>query len=69
MRESLAALRAELADQGRRLDEAEVVAHSFPHRERWLRLNHRLSRRLLAAHEAWLDEVDEELGGATGGTE
>jgi DNA-binding PadR family transcriptional regulator len=67
MRESLAAFRAELAEQGRRLDEAEDIAGALPHRERWLRLNHRLSRRLIAAHEAWLDEVEAELGPATGG--
>jgi hypothetical protein len=45
------------------LDEGEAIARSLPHRQRWLLLNHRLSRRLIEAHRAWLDEIDAELGG------
>ncbi|HEY1275675.1 MAG TPA: hypothetical protein VGF25_12215 [Thermoleophilaceae bacterium] len=64
MRESLEALRKELHEQIGQLDVAEEIAASLPHRERWLLLNHRLSRRLVEAHLAWLDEVDEQLGRA-----
>ena len=59
---SLAALREELADAAARLDVAEAVAQTLPHRERYLRLVHSLGRRLLAAHAEWLDEVEAELG-------
>jgi hypothetical protein len=61
MKDSLAALRSELDDQMRQLDVAEEVAGSFPHRARWLRLNHTLSRRIVEAHLEWLDEVEKEL--------
>jgi PadR family transcriptional regulator AphA len=63
VRASLARLRGELEEQERLLDQAEGIARSLPHRERWLLLNHRLSRRLIDAHKAWLDEIDGELGG------
>jgi hypothetical protein len=39
-----------------------VVAPTLPHRERYLRLNHRLARKLVVAHLEWLDEVELELG-------
>jgi len=58
---SLATLRAELAEQRARFDEAERIAASLPHRARYLRLVHRLGRLLLDAHEQWLDEVEAEL--------
>lgn len=45
-----------------RLDTAEDIAPSLPHRERSLRLNHRLARKLVLAHLEWLDEVERELG-------
>ena len=61
-RESIAALRSELADVARRLDVAESVAGTIPHREKYLRLNHRLARKLLAAHEEWIADVERELG-------
>ena len=60
--ESLRGLREELAELGALLDEAERVAGSIPHRERNLRLVHSLGRRLVGAHEAWLDDVERELG-------
>jgi DNA-binding PadR family transcriptional regulator len=63
VRRSLGGLRAQLDEQERLLDEGEAVARSLPHRERWLTINHRLSRRLIEAHRAWLDELDAELGG------
>jgi PadR family transcriptional regulator AphA len=60
--ESLRALRDELADISARLDAAEAVAATLPHRERYLMLNHRLARRIVAAHADWLDETERELG-------
>jgi hypothetical protein len=43
---------------------AEAVARELPHRERVLLINHRLARRILDAHAAWLDEAEAELRGA-----
>jgi DNA-binding PadR family transcriptional regulator len=59
---SLRGLRAEIADLNARLDVAEAVAETLPHRRRYLLLNHRLARALVRAHEEWLDEVERELG-------
>jgi DNA-binding PadR family transcriptional regulator len=59
--QSLRALRDEIADLSARLDVAEAMAHAIPHRERYLLLNHRLSRRIVQAHADWLDEVEREL--------
>lgn len=56
--ESLRALRDEIADLLARLDVAEAMAPSIPHRERYLLLNHRLARRIIEAHAGWLDEVE-----------
>jgi DNA-binding PadR family transcriptional regulator len=58
----LGALRGEIEDLRARLDTAEAVATTIPHRERYLLLNHRLARRLVEAHAEWLDEVERELG-------
>jgi PadR family transcriptional regulator AphA len=60
--ESLAGLREDVARAAAELDVAEAVAQTLPQRERYLRLVHRLGRRLLAAHLDWLDEVEAELG-------
>jgi hypothetical protein len=62
----LGALRAELDDLARRLDDAEEIAGTLPHRERYLRINHALARSLVDAHREWLDAAEAELGG-TGG--
>lgn len=59
--ESLSGLRQELDELSRLLEEAERVAEGLPHRRRNLRLVHSLGRRLVAAHEAWLDEVEAAL--------
>jgi PadR family transcriptional regulator, regulatory protein AphA len=59
---SLHGLRAEIADLTERLDEADAAAADVPHRERYLRLNHRLGRKIVQAHAEWLDEVERELG-------
>jgi DNA-binding PadR family transcriptional regulator len=61
VRTSLASLREDIADLSARLDVAEVAAHRLPHREKYLMMGHRLSRRLLDAHLEWLDEVEREL--------
>ncbi len=58
---SLAALREEIADLRARLDVAEQMAHTLPHRERYLLLNHALARRIVDAHASWLDDVEREL--------
>ena len=58
---SLAALRAPIAESHAALDNAEAVARELPHRERVLTINHRLARRILDAHSAWLDEAEAEL--------
>jgi PadR family transcriptional regulator AphA len=60
---SLRALGHELAEISAGLDEAERIAQTLPHRERYLRLNHSLGRRLVATLGDWLVEVEAELGG------
>ena len=61
VRESVVALRAELDELDGLIDQAEHVAATLPHREKYLRLNHRLARRLVAAHRDWIDEVEQSL--------
>ncbi len=61
---SLGALREALDAADRAADVNERQAAGLPHRERVLLINHRLVRRLIAAHRAWLAEVEEELGDA-----
>ena len=60
--DSLRALREEIADISARREAAEAIAGTIPGRERYLRLNHRLARRIVEAHTDWLDEVERELG-------
>jgi hypothetical protein len=60
--DSLRRLREELAELSSRLDAAEALAPSLPGRTPYLLLNHRLARRLVKAHEEWLDEIERELG-------
>jgi DNA-binding PadR family transcriptional regulator len=62
VRESVAALADELDELAALLDRAEAVAPSLPHREKYLMINHRLARRLIAAHREWIAEVERELG-------
>jgi PadR family transcriptional regulator, regulatory protein AphA len=59
--ESLGGLRAEIGDLQTRLNTAEEMAATLPHRERYLRLVHSLGRALIRVHEEWLDEVEREL--------
>jgi DNA-binding PadR family transcriptional regulator len=61
VRASLLSLREDIADLSARLDVAEAAATRLPHREKYLLMGHRLSRRLLAAHLEWLDEIEREL--------
>jgi DNA-binding PadR family transcriptional regulator len=61
VRQSIEALREELDELSRLLDDADAVAATLPHRERYLRINHRLARRLVAAHREWIADVEAEL--------
>lgn len=56
--EGLGALRTDVLDLLARLDVAEAVAATLPHRERVLLANHKLARRILQAHLDWLDEAE-----------
>ncbi|HJQ74949.1 MAG TPA: hypothetical protein VJ814_08685 [Gaiellaceae bacterium] len=60
---SLLAMREELETLDAQLVDALERAGALPHREKYLRLSHELSRRLLAVYRDWLDEVERELGG------
>jgi DNA-binding PadR family transcriptional regulator len=60
---SLEGMRAEIAAVRANLDAAEEIAATIPHRERYLRLVHRLGRALLDVHESWLDDTEDELRG------
>jgi hypothetical protein len=54
-------LGAELDELDGLLEEPNTAA-SIPQRERYLRINHRLARRLISAHREWIGEVERELG-------
>ena len=62
VRESIAILREELDELDDLIDKGEEAAATVPHREKYLLINHRLARRLVAAHREWIDEVERELG-------
>jgi DNA-binding PadR family transcriptional regulator len=66
VRESIGTLREDIADLAKRLDVAEAMAETLPHRRKYLLLGHRLSRRLLEVHLEWLDDVEGELAPRTG---
>ena len=61
VRESIVALRRELDELDSLLDDGDIAAGSIPHREKYLRINHRLARRLVAAHRDWIADVEREL--------
>ena len=61
VRESLAGLRADIADLTRRLEDAQASAESLPHRRKYLLLNTRFVRRLFELHLEWIDEVEAAL--------
>ncbi len=60
--EGLAALRADLDTLDDELAGAETRAAELPWRQNALLHNHRLSRRIIAAHRQWLDDVEAEYG-------
>jgi PadR family transcriptional regulator, regulatory protein AphA len=60
--EGLRGLREEIAANRAWLERAAEIEPTLPHRKRVLRLNRRLATRMLDAQEAWLDEVEAELG-------
>jgi DNA-binding PadR family transcriptional regulator len=60
-RESMGALREDLADVAARLDQAEEAAHGLLHREKYLLIVTRFLRRYLELHEDLVDEVEREL--------
>jgi DNA-binding PadR family transcriptional regulator len=61
LRASLLAMRTDIAHARALLDESAALAPTLPHRQRYLRLIDSLGRRVLDAHDAWLDEVEAEL--------
>jgi PadR family transcriptional regulator AphA len=61
VRESIGTLREDIVDLAARLDVAEAMADTLPHRRKYLLLANRLGRRLLDVHLEWLDEVEREL--------
>jgi hypothetical protein len=60
--EGLAGLREEISAGREWLRRAEEREPGLPHRARVLAVNRRLAARILDAQEAWLDEVEAELG-------
>ena len=60
-RESVAALRGDIADLYARLDETEANTASLPHRRKYLLLVIGFLRRLLELHEQMVDEVEREF--------
>jgi DNA-binding PadR family transcriptional regulator len=64
-RESMAALRGDLADIARRLDDAERRARALPHRAKYLLLTVDFMRRFLRLHLELIDEVERELAPTT----
>jgi DNA-binding PadR family transcriptional regulator len=63
-RESMAALRDDIADIEWRLDDAERTAKGLPHREKYLLIVIGFLRRLLNLHLELADEVERELDAA-----
>jgi DNA-binding PadR family transcriptional regulator len=60
-RESLAALREDIADLATRLDDAETTAQTLPHRRKYLLLVIGFLRDLLDLHLELVDDVEREL--------
>jgi DNA-binding PadR family transcriptional regulator len=61
-RESIAALRKDIADLSARLDETESSARELPHRREYLLLVMGFLRRLLDLHLELVDDVEHKLG-------
>ena len=60
--EGIAALREDLETLDDELAASEERAVALPWRQNALLHNHRLSRRIIAAHRQWLDEVEADYG-------
>ena len=58
---SLRGMRAELDAIDAEIDNSEAIALEIPERTKYLLLLHRYSRRLIAVHRDWIDEVEREL--------
>jgi DNA-binding PadR family transcriptional regulator len=63
-RESLGALREDLADLHARLDESETTAAGLPHRSKYLLMVIDFLRRYIELHEELIDRVESELAPA-----
>jgi DNA-binding PadR family transcriptional regulator len=61
-RQSIATLRADIADLYLRLAEAEASAAALPHRSRYLLLSVGFLRGVLELHLEFIDEIERELG-------
>ena len=61
-RESISALREEIAELYGRIAESEASAEGLPHRRKYLLLNMRFLRALLDLHLEWIEDVEHELG-------
>jgi DNA-binding PadR family transcriptional regulator len=62
VRDSLLAMRAEIAEMRAGSDALEERAKALPHRQKYLVLNARLANHVLDGYERWLDEIERELG-------
>ena len=60
-RQSMIALREDIADLQTRLDEAEQSAHQLPHREKYLLITTSFMRSYLRLHLELIDAVDREM--------
>jgi DNA-binding PadR family transcriptional regulator len=60
-RESIGALREDIADLSARLDDAEATADALPHRRKYLLMVVGFLRRMLKLHLELVDEVEREL--------
>ena len=60
-RESIGALRAEIADLRERIVAMKEAAEGLPHRRRYLLLGASLMSGILDAHDKWIDLVEREL--------
>lgn len=60
-RESVGALRAEIADLRARIDETDASARALPHRTKYLLLVNGFLRRLLDLHLEWVETIEREL--------
>jgi uncharacterized protein (DUF924 family) len=58
---SLQSLRQELDELDQAMRHAVAREGDFPHRAKVLAINRRLAERIIAAHRAWLDEVEDQL--------